>query len=80
MRAYRVMGHELVGDLFRERGIEAATNVPNKTPTPAVIPMASAPQNVTRIMLGMTLAPSARAASAPKSARKSQPCLSSLPP
>jgi hypothetical protein len=27
MRAYRVMGHELVGDLFRERGIEAATNV-----------------------------------------------------
>ena len=27
MRAYGVMGHELVGDLFRERGIEAATNV-----------------------------------------------------
>ena len=27
MRAYGVMGHELVGDLFRERGIEATTNV-----------------------------------------------------
>jgi len=27
MRAYRVMSHELVGDLFRKRGIEAATNV-----------------------------------------------------
>src|ERR1700730_4110606 len=49
----------------------AYTTVPNKTPTPAVIPMASAPQNVTRIMLGMTLAPPARAANAPKSARKS---------
>jgi hypothetical protein len=27
MRAYGVMCHELVGDLFRERGIEATTNV-----------------------------------------------------
>ena len=27
MRAYCVMDHELVGDLFRERRIEAATNV-----------------------------------------------------
>ena len=27
MRAYCVMGHELVGDLFRERWIEAATNL-----------------------------------------------------
>jgi hypothetical protein len=27
MCAYRVMGHELVSDLFRERGIEAATNI-----------------------------------------------------
>ena len=27
MRAYGVMGHELVSDLFRERGVEAATNV-----------------------------------------------------
>ena len=44
--------------------------VPNKAPTPAVIPIASAPQNVTRIMLGVTLAPPARAARAPKSARK----------
>ena len=36
------------------------TAVPYKTPTPAVIPMASAPQKVTRITLGMTLAPPAR--------------------
>lgn len=36
------------------------TTVPNKTPTPAVIPIASAPQNVTRIALGMTLEPPAR--------------------
>jgi alkanesulfonate monooxygenase SsuD/methylene tetrahydromethanopterin reductase-like flavin-dependent oxidoreductase (luciferase family) len=42
----------------------------NGAPTPAVIPVASAPQNVTRIMLGVTLAPPARAARAPKSARK----------
>jgi hypothetical protein len=48
----------------------AYTTVPNKTPTPAVIPMASAPQNVTRITLGMTLAPPTRAAKAPKSPRK----------
>ena len=27
MRAYGVMGHELVGNLFCERGIEATTNV-----------------------------------------------------
>jgi hypothetical protein len=32
--------------------------------------MANAPQNETRIALGMTLAPPARAANAPKSARK----------
>jgi len=44
--------------------------VPNKTPMPAVMPMASAPQKVTRITLGVTLAPPARAANAPKSARK----------
>ena len=49
----------------------AYTTVPNKTSTPAVIPIASAPQNVTRIVLGATFAPPARAASAPKSARKS---------
>ena len=48
----------------------AYATVPNKAPTPAVIPIASAPQNVTRIMLGVTLAPPARAARAPKSARK----------
>jgi hypothetical protein len=35
------------------------TTVPNKTPTLAVIPMASAPQKVTRITLGVTLAPPA---------------------
>ena len=49
----------------------AYTTVPNKTPTPAVIPIASPPQNVTRIVLGATFAPPARAASAPKSARES---------
>ena len=27
MRAYRVMGHELITDVFCERGVEAATNV-----------------------------------------------------
>ena len=27
MRAQRVMGHELLGDLFRERGIEATANI-----------------------------------------------------
>ena len=40
--------------------VPAYTTVPNKTPTPAVIPIASAPQNVTRITLGMTPAPPAR--------------------
>ena len=30
----------------------AYTTVPNRTPTPAVIPIASAPQNVMRITLG----------------------------
>lgn len=49
----------------------AHTTVPNKAPTPAVIPMASAPQNVTRIAPGKISAPPARAASAPSSARKS---------
>jgi len=44
--------------------------VPNKTPTPAVIPIASAPQKVMRITLGTTGAPPARAATAPKSERK----------
>jgi hypothetical protein len=27
MRAYRVMGHELIRDLFRERRIEAAIDI-----------------------------------------------------
>ena len=45
------------------------TTVPNRAPTPAVVPMASAPQNVTRIAPCATAAPPARAAKAPKSAR-----------
>jgi P-type Mg2+ transporter len=51
--------------------IIAHTTVPNKAPTPAVIPIASAPQNVTRIAPGIMSAPPARAANAPSSARKS---------
>ena len=45
------------------------TIVPNKAPTPAVTPMARAPQNVTRIAPAETPAPPAPAANAPKSAR-----------
>ena len=51
--------------------IFAHTSVPNKAPTPAVIPMASAPQNVTRIAPSIVSAPPARAANAPSNARKS---------
>jgi Mg2+-importing ATPase len=47
------------------------STVPNKDPTPAVIPMASAPQNVMRIAPGSNSAPPARAANAPRNARKS---------
>jgi len=46
------------------------TAVPNSAPTPAVIAMASAPQNVTRIAPNVTPAPPTRAAKAPRSARK----------
>ena len=47
------------------------TTVPNKAPTPAVNPIASAPQKVTRIAPTATRAPPALAANAPKSARNS---------
>jgi hypothetical protein len=43
--------------------------VPNSAPTPAVTPIAMAPQNVTRIAPSRTLAPPACAARAPSSAR-----------
>lgn len=43
--------------------------VPNSDPTPAVRAMASAPQNVTRIVPIITAAPPARAASPPRRAR-----------
>jgi hypothetical protein len=43
--------------------------VPNKAPTPAVKPMAKAPQIVTRIAPTVTTAPPTLAANAPKSAR-----------
>ena len=43
--------------------------VPKRDPTPAVSPMASAPQNVTRIAPIVTLAPPTRAANAPRIAR-----------
>jgi hypothetical protein len=39
---------------------------------PEVTPIASSPQNVTRIAPALTLAPPVRAANAPKSARKSK--------
>lgn len=69
------MGTVLVGVLLSEvrqtcwRGC-GYTTVPNKTPTPAVIAIASAPQKVIRITLGTTRAPPARAANAPRRARK----------
>jgi hypothetical protein len=47
------------------------TTVPNKAPTPAVSPIASAPQKVTRIAPTAKPAPPAPAANAPKSARNS---------
>src|ERR1700722_17625627 len=45
------------------------TIVPNTAPTPAVTPIANAPQNVTRIAPTVTFAPPAPAANAPKRAR-----------
>jgi hypothetical protein len=45
---------------------------PNKAPTAAVIPMASAPQNVTRVAPGRAPAPPTRAATAPRIARKAR--------
>src|SRR5260221_3765355 len=49
----------------------AHTTVPKSAPTPAVTPIASAPQNVTRMAPVDIPAPPARAASAPSTARKS---------
>jgi len=46
--------------------------IPNSAPTPAVTAIASAPQNVTRIAPPATLAPPARAAIPPSSARKNK--------
>src|ERR1700686_3859907 len=58
--------------LARPSSVGAAhTTVPNKAPTPAVSPIASAPQKVTRIAPTATPAPPAPAANAPKSARNS---------
>ena len=51
--------------------VSTHATVPNSHPTPEVIAMASAPQNVTRIAPAITLAPPARAASPPRSARNS---------
>jgi len=47
----------------------AADQVPNSVPTPAVTPMARAPQKVTRSAPTVTPAPPARAANPPRSAR-----------
>ena len=44
-------------------------NVPNSAPTPAVSPIASAPQNVTRMAPVVTGAPPTRAATPPRIAR-----------
>lgn len=48
------------------------TTVPKSAPTPAVIPMARAPQNVTRIAPAATPAPPTRAATPPRRARKNR--------
>jgi hypothetical protein len=48
----------------------AYTIVPNNAPTPAVIPIANAPQNVTLVALRIIGVPPARAAKAPSRARK----------
>jgi hypothetical protein len=45
------------------------TAAPKSAPTPVVMAMANAPQNVTRPVLRQTLAPPARAAAAPSTAR-----------
>jgi CRP-like cAMP-binding protein len=50
--------------------VPAQTAAPNKAPTPAVIAMANAPQKQTRHAPARTLAPPARAATAPNRARK----------
>ena len=55
------------GDLLSHNSYTA---VPKSAPTPAVIAIASAPQNVTRIAPAVTPAPPTRAANPPRSARK----------
>src|ERR1019366_4417383 len=52
--------------------IRTHATVPNSHPTPEVIAMASAPQNVTRIAPAVTLAPPACAANPPRSARNAR--------
>jgi hypothetical protein len=52
--------------------MRAHTILPTKAPMPEVTPIASAPQNVTRMAPGTILAPPVRAASAPKHARNSR--------
>ena len=59
----------LPADVFRAARY---TTVPKSAPTPAVIAMASAPQNVTRIAPARTPAPPTCAASPPRSARKNR--------
>ena len=48
------------------------TTVPKRAPTPAVSPMASAPQKVTRTAPAVTGAPPVRAANPPRTARKTR--------
>src|SRR5450759_1642868 len=65
----RVSSNELKACQVAYRRFTHAT-VPNRAPTPAVNPMASAPQNVTRIAPTVKGAPPACAATPPRSARK----------
>src|SRR3954454_18850096 len=72
-------GEQVVHDLAGTCGITGRdqhvphlwsyTTVPNRAPTPAVSPMARAPQNVTRSAPTQVLAPPASAASPPSTAR-----------
>ena len=55
------------GDLLSHNSY---TTVPKSAPTPAVIAIASAPQNVTRVAPAATPAPPTCAANPPRSARK----------
>src|ERR1700687_445085 len=55
-----------------ELSLSSHTMVPNSAPTPIVIPIARAPQNVTRVAPRSIFAPPTRAASKPKHARKTR--------